>query len=72
MHAILGDLTKDKIKALGSHLCKWVLLITLGYTGIYENLISWEPFTGYRNPAITMTYYEMICIPRGTLLYLFP
>ena len=42
MHAIPNDLTKKKIKALGTQLCKSVLVIISDYIGIHKNVIPWE------------------------------
>lgn len=42
MYAIPNDLTKEKIKALGTQLCKSVLVITSDYIGIHKILIPWE------------------------------
>ena len=42
MHAIPNDLTKKKIKALGTQLCKSVLVITSDYIGIHKSSIPWE------------------------------
>ena len=42
MHAIPNDLIKKKIKALGTQLCKSVLVITSDYTGIHKSSIPWE------------------------------
>ena len=42
MYAIPNDLTKEKIKTLGTQLCKSVLVITSDYIGIHKILIPWE------------------------------
>lgn len=42
MYAIPNDLTKKKREALGTQLCKSVLVIISDYIGIHKNVIPWE------------------------------